>query len=333
MAKSNDDIISLRHQGGILASALADLQKYGNVTSHYNAGNGINSLSDFGSKSIPIDKSTKEVTPQLISVYNSPRSNYSGIISTALRREISTTENGYIPSQYEQQSFTNIGTSFKILPPDKSLSKEPILLNGHKSSINSFDRTLSTNDSILQSARYTGRNKGSKGGMISKWLHDIAESTPDLSNRKEIANVVVSPRTGILGLLLKKKTKFRNGQICKSTNSLSSSPDPTISESYSISKEPRTSRKNRSLLNLQNVERNYDKHFSLEDLDVTTANPSPRSIQSIFSRKDGTKKDRRVDYMKWSIQDSTSKDSKSSTTSTGLLTVDDDCGKNLSVKV
>ncbi|KAK6105831.1 Ankyrin repeats (3 copies) family protein [Brugia pahangi] len=324
MAMPNDDIISSHLHGGILASALADLQKYDN----YNEKIGGNSIPEFRSKSFLINATTnptKEViiTPQLTSVYNSPLSTYRGIIGTALRNEISTTtENGYIPSQYEQQSF----------PLTKRL---PISLNDPKSMTNSFDHTLSTtNDgSTLQSARIIGQQKGNKRGMISKWLQDITESTPDLSSRKEIADVLISPRTGILGLLLKKKGKFRDTQTCKSSNSLSSSLDPTVSETNSFTKESRISQKNQSLLSLKRQERSHDKHLSLEDLDCPSVLPSPGSTQSRLSRRDESRKNQKANYKKWSIQQSTSKESKSSSTSTKLLIDEDEYSKNLPSKL
>nr|CRZ23734.1 BMA-TRP-4 [Brugia malayi] len=325
MAMPNDDIISSHLHGGILASALADLQKYDN----YNEKIGGNSIPEFRSKSFLINATTnptKEViiTPQLTSVYNSPLSTYRGIIGTALRNEISTTtENGYIPSQYEQQSF----------PLTKRL---PISLNDPKSMTNSFDHTLSTtNDgSTLQSARIIGQQKGNKRGMISKWLQDITESTPDLSSRKEIADVLISPRTGILGLLLKKKKgKFRDTQTCKSSNSLSSSLDPTVSETNSFTKESRISQKNQSLLSLKRHERSHDKHLSLEDLDCPSVLPSPGSTQSRLSRRDESRKNQKANYKKWSIQQSTSKESKSSSTSTKLLIDEDEYSKNLPSKL
>ncbi|VDO22043.1 unnamed protein product [Brugia timori] len=325
MAMPNDDIISSHLHGGILASALADLQKYDN----YNEKIGGNSIPEFRSKSFLINATTnptKEViiTPQFTSVYNSPLSTYRGIIGTALRNEISTTtENGYIPSQYEQQSF----------PLTKRL---PISLNDPKSMTNSFDHTLSTtNDgSTLQSARIIGQQKGNKRGMISKWLQDITESTPDLSSRKEIADVLISPRTGILGLLLKKKKgKFRDTQTCKSSNSLSSSLDPTVSETNSFTKESRISQKNQSLLSLKRHERSHDKHLSLEDLDCPSVLPSPGSTQSRLSRRDESRKNQKANYKKWSIQQSTSKESKSSSTSTKLLIDEDEYSKNLPSKL
>ncbi|VDO78309.1 unnamed protein product, partial [Onchocerca flexuosa] len=205
MAKQNDDIISPRFQNGILASALADLQKYDSVTFHYDENNGTNSISEFKLNSILTDAANKaknQRTSRLTSDYNSPLSTYRGIIGTALRNEDSPAENGYIPSQYEWQSLASIESSFKILPSEKSLSKKPILSNGRKSLTNSLDHSLSANSSALQSPRYTERHKGNKMGMISKWLQEISESTPDLNNRKEITDALVSPRTGILGSLL-----------------------------------------------------------------------------------------------------------------------------------
>ncbi|VBB29877.1 unnamed protein product, partial [Acanthocheilonema viteae] len=321
MAKPNGDIISPRLKHGIIASALTDLQKY-------DSSDGTNSIPEFPSKSILINaanKATKQATAQFTSDYNSPRSTYRGIIGTALRNEISTTENGYIPSQYEQRSLASIETSFKLLPSERSLPKEPISLNGRKPLTTSLD----TNCSALQSARYTGRQKGNKRGMISKWLQDLAESTPDLSSRKEIAEGMVSPRTGILGLLLKKKTKFGHEQTSKSANSLSSSPDPRASETNSITRESHISQSNRPLLSLKNLERSHDKHSSLEDFDRL----SERSSQSIRSKKAGSR-DHEADLMKWSTQHSTSKESKSSSTSAGLLIDEDDYeGKSVSFKL
>lgn len=287
MAKSNDDIISPRLQHGILASALADLQKYGHDSSN----------------------GRKQITPRFTSLYNSPLSTYRGIIGTALRNEISTIENGYIPSQSEEQL------------SEKSFPKRPISLNGHKSLTSSMD----TNYSVLQSARYTRQQKGNKRGMISRWLQDIAESTPDLSRKQ----ITVSPRTGILGLLLKKKAKFQYEQT--SDNTLSSSPDPTTSETNSVTKESRISQKNRSLLSLKNAERSHDKHLSLEDLDRTSINPSAESSQSILSRRDGLVKDRSSDFAKWSTHRSPSKESKSSITR--LIDGDGYDDKSISVKV
>ncbi|CAG9537301.1 unnamed protein product [Cercopithifilaria johnstoni] len=328
MAKSNDDIISSRSQHGILASALADLQKY-----DFNNSHGTNTISEFKSKSILIDaanKATKQLTSQLTPVCNSPLSTYRGIIGTALRNEISTTENGYIPSQYEQ-SLANIGTSFKLLPSEKSLSKRPTSLNGHKSLTSSLD----TNSSTLQSARYTtAQQKGNKRGMISKWLQDIAESTPDLSSRKEITDALVSPRTGILGLLLKKKTKFRHEKTYKSANSLLCSPDHATSEINSVIGESRMSQKNQLISSSKNRERSDDKHLSLEDLDGTFINPSSRSSQTIFSKRYGSEKDRKADFIKLPAEHSTSKESRSSSASTDLLIDEDEyANKNVPSKL
>uniref|UniRef100_A0A1I7V887 Uncharacterized protein n=1 Tax=Loa loa TaxID=7209 RepID=A0A1I7V887_LOALO len=330
MAKPNDNIInSTNFHGGIIASALADLQKYDNVSSSGKIGT--NSISQFRTNPIP-----EFTTPQLTSVDNSPLSTYHGIIGTALRNEISTTANGYIPSQYEQQTFTTtIDTSIN-LPLEKLLSKESISLNDQKSITYSFDHTLSTNDSILQSPRYTGRHKGNEKGMINKWLQEIAESkSSNLNNRKEIANVLISPRTGILGLLLKKKKKSRNLQTSQSVNSLSSNSDYTLSDTNSIMKESWITRRNRLLSNSKTHEQNYNKQLALDDFDNTIIDQtSQQSKQNIFAEKDKSREDQRIDYTKWSIQYSTSKESKSSTTtSIGLLVDEDEYNKNISSKV
>ncbi|VDK85211.1 unnamed protein product [Onchocerca ochengi] len=329
MAKQNDDIISPRLQNGILASALADLQKYDNVTFHYKDNNGTNSIPEFKSNSILVDAANKaknQRTSRLTSDNNSPLSTYRGIIGTALRNEVSSVENGYIPSKYERQSLASIGSSIKFLPSEKSLMKKPISLNGHKSLTSSPDHTMSGNSSALQSPRYTERHKGNKMGMISKWLQEISESTPDLNNRKEITDALVSPRTGILGLLLKKKKKSREEQTCKSLTSSSFSPDPIASEINSVIKESQISKKNRSLLNLKNPEINHNKLLSLEDLDDISVNRSLISAGSKFS------KDQKADYMEWSVQQSTSKETKISHASSMSIN-EDEYSKSVSSKL
>ncbi|KAM3722182.1 Ankyrin-3 [Dirofilaria immitis] len=326
MAKQNDE--SPRFQGGILASALADLQKYDNVTFHYDDNNEANPIPELRSNSILIDavnKVKKQQTPQLISYYNSPPSTYRGIITTALRNDVPATQNGYIPSQYEQQSLASIESSYKVLPSEKSLLKKPISPNDRKSLTGSFDQTMNANSSTLQSPRHIRQHRGNKKGMISKWLQEITESTPNLNNKREIADELISPRTGILGLLLKKKTKSLEEQTYKSL-SPSFSQDLIASETNSFTKESQTSMKNQSLLNLKNPETSHDKLLSLEDFDDTSANPSLISIESKFS------KDRKTGCMEWSVQQSISNESKISLVSSMLINEDEYC-KNASSKL
>lgn len=310
MSERNDDITSppLRH--GILSSALADLHKCDSNI------DGTSSIAGFRSKSILVDKATRQGTPRLTSaVYNSPLSTYRGILGTALRNENLISENNYLPSQCEQQ-LTSIGTSLKSLPTERSLSKDTISLNDRKF----LTTPLDINCSTLQSAQCIGAGKGKK----SEWFQDTAESTSDLSGKKGIADKLFSPHTGMLGLLLKKETEFQYAQDDKSTNSLSSSLDLITNE---------TARESR-ILTLENQERSDDKHLSLGGLRSTSFTPSETSSQSMLSKIDGSREDHKEDLIKSSIQYDTSKEPKSSNTPIGLLIDKDECeGKSISSKV
>lgn len=328
MTNQNDDITTPRFRGGILASALSDLQKYDNITFHRGNRLGTNPIPEFrtdprpefSSKSFLIDRtseiSNEATPPRLISGYNSPLPTYRGIIGTALRNEFPATGNGYIPSQ-----------SIVLPSSEKTLPKGPIFLNDHdRSSLaSSFDHTFSTTDSALQSKRYTGSHKENKRGMISRWLQDEAGSTLNLGNKKESSGTVVSPRSGMLGLLLKKKAK---SELINSASR--SSPDPIASGTNSISKESPMSRKSRSILDLKNQR---DKHLSLEDLDANSVTSSQDSTESVFSKTGRSRKDRKLERMKWSTQQSTSKESENSTTSLELPGNEDGHDKSLSSKV
>ncbi|VDK86753.1 unnamed protein product [Litomosoides sigmodontis] len=300
MEERNDDISSPPLRRGILSSTLADLHKCGSSS------DGAGSIAGFGSKSALMDKATRESA-----VCTSPLSAYRGIISTALRNENLTCENGcYLPSRREQQTSASIGTSFK------SLSKKATSINDLKSAATSSDINCPT----LRSARCFGAGQGNG----SEWFQERAESTSDFSSGREVADALASPRTGMLGLLLKKKTEFQHVENDKSTNSLSCNLDLTTNER---GKEPR-------ILISGNQEGSGHKHLSLGDLRGVSIAPSETSSQSILSKIDDSREDRKEDLVKRSIQYSTSKESKSSSTSVRLLIDNDECeGKSVSYKL
>lgn len=259
-SRSNTDLPPLRN--GILASALAELQAQSNdsVWNDNNTG-----TKKFSSSSILTEAAnqarSQKTTRRRRPLDDSPPSSYRGIIATALQNETASV-NGYVPSQLEHrrhQLRADGGT--RKLPSHGITPERPVSLNGSKAVRSSLDRALSVNGSDLLSPRYIGHQK-TRSGMLGKWLQELAESTPDLSSQKlpdrnlsledskkpkrsaEVPESLTSPRTGMLGVLLKERVKTpEKSASCRTQDHPPISPLSVVSDAYPfITETPPTKR-------------------------------------------------------------------------------------------
>ncbi|VDN17895.1 unnamed protein product [Gongylonema pulchrum] len=187
---------------------------------------------------------------------------YHGIIASALQNE--SEMNGYtLPPVDVSQGFRSDGGSDGRTPKGSSA-------NSSIAAKDSLDRALSADGYDTAAPRHTKRRR-SRSGMLGKWLQELAESAPDLRSKKntkrqssledkldernsrrfaEARGSLMSPRTGMLGVLLSEKANIPEKSVPSKPSTASNRPvssQSRVSDVYPfIAEETTSSIKSRS---------------------------------------------------------------------------------------